>query len=77
MGNGEEEDTIRKIFQGGSIFIVDLEARKCMVELSAPQSIHNVEIVKYKDRIDLLVRIYRFYILLNGGYSMFYKSLSL
>uniref|UniRef100_A0A1I7X7I8 Nuclear pore complex protein Nup88 n=1 Tax=Heterorhabditis bacteriophora TaxID=37862 RepID=A0A1I7X7I8_HETBA len=41
--------------KGGKILLVDLASRKCVAELSAPESIHNLEVITMKDSIDLLV----------------------
>lgn len=43
------------VFQAGAIMLVDLSSRKCVAELCAPQSIHEVEVLQLNDSTDLLV----------------------
>ncbi|VDO51440.1 unnamed protein product [Haemonchus placei] len=42
-------------FKAGTIMLVDLCSRKCVAELSAPQSIHEVEILQNDDSSDVLL----------------------
>uniref|UniRef100_A0A0K0DEH9 Uncharacterized protein n=1 Tax=Angiostrongylus cantonensis TaxID=6313 RepID=A0A0K0DEH9_ANGCA len=41
--------------KAGSIMFVDLSSRKCVAELNAPQSIHEVEILQSKDNAEVIV----------------------
>ncbi|KAL6738847.1 hypothetical protein Aduo_012348 [Ancylostoma duodenale] len=41
--------------KAGSIMLVDLSSRKCIAELCAPQSIHEVEVVQKDDTTDVLL----------------------
>ncbi|PAV68440.1 hypothetical protein WR25_09774 [Diploscapter pachys] len=41
--------------KAGDIFILDLQIRKCIVEMKAPQSVHECDIVKDGESISLLV----------------------
>ncbi|KAK6024312.1 regulator of condensation [Ostertagia ostertagi] len=43
-------------FKAGTILLVDLSSRKCVAELSAPQSIHEVEVLQSEENSDVLVR---------------------
>ncbi|KAE9419027.1 hypothetical protein Angca_006674, partial [Angiostrongylus cantonensis] len=41
--------------KAGSIMFVDLSSRKCVAELNAPQSIHEVEILQSKDNAEVIL----------------------
>lgn len=41
--------------KAGAIMLVDLSSRKCVAELCAPQSIHEVEVLQLNDSTDLLL----------------------
>ncbi|VDM64125.1 unnamed protein product [Angiostrongylus costaricensis] len=41
--------------KAGTIMFVDLRSRKCVAELNAPQSIHEVEILQSKDNAEVIV----------------------
>ncbi|KIH68479.1 hypothetical protein ANCDUO_01183 [Ancylostoma duodenale] len=43
------------VITAGSIMLVDLSSRKCIAELCAPQSIHEVEVVQKDDTTDVLL----------------------
>lgn len=41
--------------KAGTIMFVDLNSRRCVAELSAPQSIHEVEILQSKENVDVIL----------------------
>lgn len=47
--------TINDKLQAGNILLVDLHLRKCVSELKAPQSLHQIDILLDENSIELLV----------------------